>query len=80
MNTEKFRIYDMLWEAGFKGDVIYKLNWNLGKQLTYANDQQIQWAIVIGEDEVKNGVAKLKNLSDKSEETVNIIELVQVLK
>lgn len=38
MNAEKFKLYDLLWSNGFKGDVNYKLNWNLGKQLTYAND------------------------------------------
>lgn len=31
INIHKFAIYDRLWEAGFKGDVIHKLNWNLGK-------------------------------------------------
>lgn len=39
MIAEKFKIYDLLWSNGIKADVCYKLNWNLGKQLTYANDQ-----------------------------------------
>lgn len=38
MTAEKFKIYDLLWSNGIKADVCYKLNWNLGKQLTYAND------------------------------------------
>jgi hypothetical protein len=31
MNQEKFKLYDLLWANGFKADVCYKLNWNLGK-------------------------------------------------
>jgi histidyl-tRNA synthetase len=38
MTAEKMKLCDILWEAGFKCDFNYKLNWNLGKQLTYAND------------------------------------------
>ena len=38
MSSEKLKMCDMLWNAGFKCDLNYKMNWNLGKQLTYAND------------------------------------------
>jgi len=31
MTTEKLKIYDLLWKNGFKCDLNYKLNWNLGK-------------------------------------------------
>ncbi|KAM3135383.1 hypothetical protein pb186bvf_012541 [Paramecium bursaria] len=79
INAHKFAIYDKLWEAGFKGDVIHKLNWNLGKQLTYANDQQIPFAVVFGEDEINKGLVKLKNLVDKTEQEVSVNDLVQVL-
>ena len=48
--------------------------------MTYANDQKIPYAIVIGEDEVKNGIVKLKNLNEKQEEVVNFNDLVNVLK
>lgn len=55
-------MYKLLWDAGFKCEVNYKLNWNLGKQLTYANAQKIPFAIVFGEDEIKSGIVKLKSL------------------
>ena len=80
LNLEKFKLYDELWAAGLRADVNYKLNWNLGKQLTYANDQRIPFAIVIGEDEVKNGVVKVKNLNEKTEETVKRDEVIELLK
>lgn len=80
MNHEKFKLYDLLWSHGFKADVCYKLNWNLGKQLTYANEEKIPYAIVIGEDEVKNGIVKLKNLNEKHEEEVHLNDLVNHLK
>ncbi|CAD8196519.1 unnamed protein product [Paramecium pentaurelia] len=80
MIAEKFKIYDLLWSNGIKADVCYKLNWNLGKQLTYANDQQIPYAIVIGEDEVKQEIVKFKDLIEKKEETINLKDLVQIIK
>jgi histidyl-tRNA synthetase len=38
LTPEKMKVYSLLWDAGFKCDFNYRLNWNLGKQLTYAND------------------------------------------
>jgi len=35
---------------------------------------------VIGEDEVKNGVVKVKSLNDKTEETVKRDEVIELLK
>ena len=31
MSAEKLKLYDLLWSSGFKCDMNYKLNWNLGK-------------------------------------------------
>lgn len=31
MNGEKLKMCDLLWNAGFKCDLNYKMNWNLGK-------------------------------------------------
>lgn len=37
----------------------------LGKQLQYADKKSIPWVIVIGEDEIKEGVVQLKNMLTK---------------
>lgn len=31
INSERLKIYDLLWEAGLKCDIVYKFNWNLTK-------------------------------------------------
>ncbi len=81
MTNEKLKICDLLWRNGFKCELNHKLNWNLGKQLTYANAQNIPFAIVFGEDEIKNEVVKLKNLTDaKQEIVVPLKDLVTVLR
>ncbi|CAD8114236.1 unnamed protein product [Paramecium primaurelia] len=80
MTAEKFKIYDLLWSNGIKADVCYRLHWNLGKQLSYANEQQIPYAIIIGEDEVKQEIVQLKDLISKKEEIVNLKDLIKVIK
>lgn len=70
----------MLWNAGIKCDLLGKTNWNLRKQLDYANDAMIPYAIVIGEEEANQGIVKLKSLNEKTEVVVKLEELVETLK
>lgn len=41
-------------------DFYYADKIKLGKQMTYANDQGIQLAIIFGENELRSGTVKLK--------------------
>lgn len=79
MNEHRFKVLDLLWSNGIKCDLIGKLNWNLGKQLKYANDNRIPYAVVIGQEEVNAGVVKLKDLNGKKEDTMKLEDLVKSL-
>ena len=51
----------------------------LDKQLKYADSKGIPYAVVIGPDEVSSGNVVLKNLIERSQETVSLDELVNKL-
>jgi histidyl-tRNA synthetase len=46
-------------------------------QLSNAADSGVQWAVIIGEDELKSGVLTVKNLSTREQKKVDRAELVQ---
>ena len=45
-------------------------------QMKYANKAGIPYLVVLGEDEVKNGKANVKNMADGSQEEVSLNEIV----
>jgi histidyl-tRNA synthetase len=49
-------------------------------QLQYCEDNKIPFAVIIGEDEIKNNVVKLKDVNSRAEETVTRDKLVELLK
>lgn len=53
---------------------------SLKAQMREANRQQVKYVIVIGENELKSGEAKLKNMSDGTETAVRLNELAAALR
>jgi histidyl-tRNA synthetase len=52
----------------------------MSKKFKRANKINASFAIILGEEEVKMKILKLKNLITGTEETVNIREAVNVIK
>ncbi len=52
----------------------------LDKQLKYANKKSIPYVVIIGPEEVKNNVVKLKDMKTGEQQTLTIEELVKKLK
>jgi histidyl-tRNA synthetase len=59
----------LLRNSGFKVE-IYPSAVKLKKQLDYANYKAIQWAVIIGDDELKNNTVTLKNLVSGKQEQI----------
>lgn len=51
----------------------------LDKQLKYANDKKIPFAIIIGPDEIKTNSVTLKNLNKKSQVTIPLSDVVHLI-
>lgn len=69
---------NQLRSKGIAVEVDY-LTRSLKAQMREANRQQVKYVIVIGENELKSGEAKLKNMSDGTEATVRLDELAAAL-
>ncbi len=55
-------------------------NQKLGKKFKYADKINAKFVIVIGEDEIKNNVVTLKNMSTGEQKTVTIEEVIKIVK
>ena len=64
-----------LREKGIPTD-LYSKKAKLKKQLQYANNNNIPFVIIIGEDEIKNGKYILKNMKDGNQNLLTINEII----
>ncbi|MEI6346279.1 MAG: histidine--tRNA ligase [bacterium] len=67
-----------LREAGVRVAVDYSGR-KIGDQIKYADKQNIPFVIVIGEEEVKSGTFKLKNLKSGEEKVVKAEEIAKIV-
>lgn len=74
-----FKYAEMLRENGIKAyvDVMGR---SLKKQLSYANDIGASYALIIGEDEIKQDKVSLKNLKTGKQELLEFREALEILK
>lgn len=65
----RMELCSRLWSAGIRSEFSYKANPKMLNQLQYCEERQIQWVLIVGEEELKNGIVKLRNVENR-EETV----------
>ena len=66
-----------LWRAGFKAETLYVENPRADKTFSYAFDNGIPLILIIGEQEIKDGIYKLKALNENKEYTFKVDELIE---
>ena len=69
------KLANKLRENGIPTD-LYSEKARLKKQLQYANNNNIPFVIIIGEDEIKNGKYILKNMKDGNQNLLTINEII----
>lgn len=74
-----FKLLGALREAGIRSDMDY-MDRKMKAQMKSADRLDARTVVLIGEDEVTEGVAILKNMADGAQEKVPVAELVQKLK
>ena len=77
--SRRMAMASQLWAAGIKTEFGYKPNPKMGDQLSYALKSGIPFMVLFGEDEIAQGIVKLKDLDAGTEETVSAGDLPQVL-
>ncbi|XP_077330271.1 histidine--tRNA ligase, cytoplasmic [Lithobates pipiens] len=77
---ERMKLIAELWNAGIKAEMLYKKNPKLLNQLQYCEETGIPLVAIIGEQELKDGVVKLRVVSTREEVDVarpNLVEEIQ---
>jgi len=67
MLTERMQVVQELWAAGIKSEFSYKLKPKLPQQFKQAEAAGVPLAVILGEDELKEGKVKIKVLGIKDE-------------
>ena len=73
---ESIKIATQLRDEGITTDIYPNSSDKLGKQMKYANDKQIPYVLILGPDEVKNGVVSLKNMQTGESKTGKLANLL----
>ncbi|NXK93120.1 SYHC protein, partial [Formicarius rufipectus] len=63
----RLKLISELWDAGIKAEMLYKKDPKLLKQLQYCEDTGIPLAAIVGEQELADGVVKLRDVSTREE-------------
>ncbi|XP_075756159.1 histidine--tRNA ligase, cytoplasmic-like isoform X2 [Pelodiscus sinensis] len=66
----RLKLISELWDSGIKAEMLYKKNPKLLSQLQYCENTGIPLAAIVGEQELKDGVVKLRVVATREE--VNI--------
>ncbi|XP_039630902.1 histidine--tRNA ligase isoform X1 [Polypterus senegalus] len=77
---ERLKLISELWAAGIKAEVMYKKNPKLLSQLQHCEETGIQLVAIVGEQELKDGVVKLRNVATRGEENVPRANVVEEIK
>ncbi|ELW54063.1 Histidyl-tRNA synthetase, cytoplasmic [Tupaia chinensis] len=64
---ERMKLVSELWDAGIKAELLYKKNPKLLNQLQYCEEAGIPLVAIIGEQELKDGVIKLRSVASREE-------------
>ncbi|XP_010122751.1 PREDICTED: histidine--tRNA ligase, cytoplasmic-like [Chlamydotis macqueenii] len=65
--TARLKLISELWDAGIKAEMLYKKDPKLLKQLQYCEDTGIPLAAIVGEQELTDGVVKLRDVATREE-------------
>jgi histidyl-tRNA synthetase len=66
-------------ECGIPTEVYFNEG-KMGKKIAYADKLGIQYVVVIGEDEVKSGIYKLKDMTNGEQLSLNLEDIIMRLK
>ncbi|XP_058398177.1 histidine--tRNA ligase, mitochondrial isoform X2 [Diceros bicornis minor] len=73
---ERLKLIAELWDAGIKAELLYKNNPKLLTQLHYCENMGIPLVVIIGEQELKEGVVKLRSVASREEVAIKRENLV----
>ncbi|XP_038627348.1 histidine--tRNA ligase, cytoplasmic [Tachyglossus aculeatus] len=77
---ERLKLISELWDAGIKAELLYKNNPKLLNQLQYCEETGIPLVAIVGEQELKDGVVKLRTVASREEVNVHREKLIEEIR
>nr|XP_056718476.1 histidine--tRNA ligase, cytoplasmic isoform X2 [Euleptes europaea] len=77
---ERLKLVSELWDSGIKAEMLYKKNPKLLNQLQYCEETGIPLVAILGEQELKDGVVKLRDVATREEVDICRGNLVEEIK
>ncbi|KAL7547592.1 hypothetical protein ACHAWF_010882 [Thalassiosira exigua] len=77
---ERMRLARVLWDANISAEFSRQENPKLKFEIADALDRNIPFMIIAGEEEVRGGTCRVKDLGARTEETVDVNDLVRTLR
>lgn len=78
MRPESMRLASELREAGIHVELVLE-DKKLGKQIAHADKKRIPLVAILGEDELKTGVVKMKHMTSGDEKVVSRTDLIRYI-
>lgn len=79
LTAKRMETLAVLWKEGIKAETLYVENPRADKSFKYAFDNGIPLILIIGEQEIKDGIFKIKVLNEDREIDVKASDLVSVV-
>ncbi len=76
---ESLKNTSTLRNKGINTEIYLEQNTKIDKQLKYADKKSIPYVIIIGPEEKEKNVVKLKNMRERTEETLSLEEVIKKL-
>jgi histidyl-tRNA synthetase len=80
LHEKRLEVLAKLWDGGIKAEHSYKINPKLLQQLQHCEENQIPFALILGDSELERGVVKLRNVITRNEEEIPLDNLVEAIK
>lgn len=80
LHEKRLEMLAKLWNGNIKAEHSYKSNPKLLAQLQHCEENQIPFALILGDGELERGVVKLRDVITRKEEEVPIDNLVEAIK
>lgn len=80
LTAKRMETCSILWKAGIKSETLYVDNPRADKTFSYAFDNGIPLILIIGEQEIQEGIYKVKSLNENKEYCYKLEELVSAVK
>ena len=74
------KVSNSLRESGINAEIYLDPSAKLDKQLKYADKKGIPYVVIIGPEEAAKGLVTLKNMKEKTQQTIKIEALEKLLK